>query len=304
MAILKSYNLNTEFPNGLTPSALEAEIIAATVITGFDTVDYNGENLDVHGTTLDDGPGLDAVIAAHAADPDVPFSSSDSIKLSGIATAATANDTDANLKNRANHTGTQVASTISDFDTEVSNNPSVTANTAKVSFPEAPNDGNQYARKNLGWEQVAAGGTRTISDLSTGWITLVSGAGLFYTTDDRLYYGVVGNGDTGTLSKEFVIPADFTSFPANAFKIDIRANNIGGGAGLTVSIYKNGVVDTTINGLSLVPGTTNSWENKTSSFGSTYAPGDRILVKMVLLSASPGATNTFDMGMMTINYNA
>jgi len=34
---------------------------------------------------------------------------------------------------RANHTGTQTASTISDFDTEVSNNTDVTANTAKVS---------------------------------------------------------------------------------------------------------------------------------------------------------------------------
>lgn len=38
-------------------------------------------------------------------------------KLSGIATAATANDTDANLKDRANHTGTQLAVTISDFST-------------------------------------------------------------------------------------------------------------------------------------------------------------------------------------------
>lgn len=56
-----------------------------------------------------------------------------STKLNGIATGATANDTDANLKNRANHTGTQTASTISDFDTEVSNNSSVVANTAKVS---------------------------------------------------------------------------------------------------------------------------------------------------------------------------
>lgn len=35
-------------------------------------------------------------------------------------------------RNRANHTGTQTASTISDFDTEVSNNTSVAANTAKV----------------------------------------------------------------------------------------------------------------------------------------------------------------------------
>jgi hypothetical protein len=37
-------------------------------------------------------------------------------KLAGIAAGATANDTDANLKARANHTGTQAASTISDFD--------------------------------------------------------------------------------------------------------------------------------------------------------------------------------------------
>ena len=36
-------------------------------------------------------------------------------KLAGIATGATVNDTDANLKNRANHTGTQLASTISNF---------------------------------------------------------------------------------------------------------------------------------------------------------------------------------------------
>jgi len=40
------------------------------------------------------------------------MSSADKTKLDGIATGATANDTDANLKNRANHTGTQAISTI------------------------------------------------------------------------------------------------------------------------------------------------------------------------------------------------
>jgi hypothetical protein len=43
------------------------------------------------------------------------FTVADDTKLAGIATGATANDTDANLKARANHTGTQTASTISDF---------------------------------------------------------------------------------------------------------------------------------------------------------------------------------------------
>jgi len=61
------------------------------------------------------------------------FTDAQFTKLSGIQTGATANSTDATLLNRANHTGTQTASTISDFDTEVSNNAAVTANTAKVS---------------------------------------------------------------------------------------------------------------------------------------------------------------------------
>ncbi len=43
------------------------------------------------------------------------MSAADKTKLNGIATGATANDTDANLKNRANHTGTQTKNTISDF---------------------------------------------------------------------------------------------------------------------------------------------------------------------------------------------
>ena len=35
----------------------------------------------------------------------------------------------------------------------------ITANTLKVSFPEAPSDGKQYARKDASWEEVAASGT-------------------------------------------------------------------------------------------------------------------------------------------------
>ena len=71
--------------------------------------------------------------------------SSDIIELSvaqtqsllNVADGATANDSNANLKNRANHTGTQTASTISDFDTEVANNSAVAANTAKISYTDA-----------------------------------------------------------------------------------------------------------------------------------------------------------------------
>lgn len=57
------------------------------------------------------------------------YTTTEKDKLGGIAAGATANDTDANLRERANHTGTQTASTISDFDTEVANNADVSANT-------------------------------------------------------------------------------------------------------------------------------------------------------------------------------
>jgi hypothetical protein len=72
-------------------------------------------------------------------------SSSDILELSvaqtqallNVANGATANSSDATLLARANHTGTQAASTISDFDTEVANNSAVTANTAKISYTDA-----------------------------------------------------------------------------------------------------------------------------------------------------------------------
>ena len=45
------------------------------------------------------------------------FTSAEKTKLGTIASGATANSADATLLNRANHTGTQTASTISDFTT-------------------------------------------------------------------------------------------------------------------------------------------------------------------------------------------
>lgn len=59
------------------------------------------------------------------------FTSALKTKLDGIATGATANDTDANLKNRANHTGTQAISTITNLQTELDGKQdTISANTA------------------------------------------------------------------------------------------------------------------------------------------------------------------------------
>ena len=56
------------------------------------------------------------------------YTNTEKTKLAGISAGATANDTDANLKNRANHTGTQTASTISDFTSTARAAISVTGN--------------------------------------------------------------------------------------------------------------------------------------------------------------------------------
>lgn len=74
-------------------------------------VDYPDEYYEQMGKKVDkvSGKGLSTE----------DFTSAEKTKLSGIATGATSNDTDANLKNRANHTGTQTASTISDFNSAV-----------------------------------------------------------------------------------------------------------------------------------------------------------------------------------------
>jgi hypothetical protein len=62
----------------------------------------------------------DAIKARYEANADTnAFTDAEKTKLGGIATAATANATDAALRDRATHTGTQSASTISDFATAV-----------------------------------------------------------------------------------------------------------------------------------------------------------------------------------------
>ncbi len=48
------------------------------------------------------------------------MSAVDKVKLDGVATGATANQTDAHLLNRANHTGTQAQSTVTDLTTDLS----------------------------------------------------------------------------------------------------------------------------------------------------------------------------------------
>ena len=118
-------DFDTEVANN---SAVTANTAKVSNVTTNLSASADGTSL-----TVESSDGTDASIPAATTSAWGAMTDEDKTKLEGIATAATANDTDANLKDRANHTGTQTASTISDFDTEVANNSAVTANTAKVS---------------------------------------------------------------------------------------------------------------------------------------------------------------------------
>lgn len=74
-----------------------------------------------HGHVITDVTGLQTALdgkqplATVLTNTTAAFTTAQETKLAGIATAATANATDAALRDRSTHTGTQVASTISDF---------------------------------------------------------------------------------------------------------------------------------------------------------------------------------------------
>lgn len=69
--------------------------------------------------TITSSTGTDTTIAGASGTDAGVMVSADKTKLDGIESGATQNSSDTVLLDRSNHTGTQTASTISDFDTAV-----------------------------------------------------------------------------------------------------------------------------------------------------------------------------------------
>lgn len=96
-----------------TQQSVRAFVISRT--SGIGTGDMLSSTYDpngVHGNVFSQDNMVDGATNKN-------FTLTDKNKLAGIAAGATVNDTDANLKNRTNHTGTQLASTISNLNTAV-----------------------------------------------------------------------------------------------------------------------------------------------------------------------------------------
>ena len=163
-----------------------------------------GGTLTLDGTaisSLEDGATADQTGAqiktAYEGEADTnAFTDADHTKLNAIAPSATANDTDANLKDRANHTGTQAASTISDFDTEVANNSAVTANTAKVTNATHTGDVTGSGALTIA-DDVVDEANLKVSNSPTDGYSLVARSG---ETGGLKWESVSGEGGSGTVT--------------------------------------------------------------------------------------------------------
>ena len=113
------------FAIGLSATTYSAFAIVATTLAGYGITDAAPASRTISTTApLTGGGDLSAnrtfAIPAATASVDGYATATQITKLNGIATGATANDTDANLRARSSHTGTQAWSTLTSTPTTLS----------------------------------------------------------------------------------------------------------------------------------------------------------------------------------------
>lgn len=217
------------------------------------------------------------------------MSSADKTKLDGIASGATSNSPDATLLARANHTGTQTASTISDFDTQVrtSRLDQMTAPTTSVSLnsqkitnlatPTADTDAatKKYVDDNLAglsWKNEVRVATTANGPLASAFANGSTVDGVVLATGDRILikdqttqtengiYTVNASGaptratdaDTGAeLSGAAVFVTNGTSNSGQRFVCNVTGTITVGSTNITFVAFGGGSAYTAGNGLTL-----------------------------------------------------
>jgi hypothetical protein len=142
--------------------------------------------------------------------------------------------------------------------------------------------------------------TTDFASTGTGTTSLV-----LDTTTARLY---VRHQTSSTASQtytyyvELVLPENFLSFPANALTVNVRTSRRTAGSH-TATIYKSdNTTDSTISAASIQAAAENTWETKTLTPGSTYSPGERVLIAFASqLSGLNNATQDLDNIILTYN---
>lgn len=167
------------------------------------------------------------------------FLATERTKLTGIATGATANATDANLRDRATHTGTQLAATVSDFATAVRLNrlDQMAAPTAAVPLggqqitglangtvsTDAATFGQLSALTvNLAWKDpVRAATTVNIANLLTGAPNILDGVAL--AVGDRVLAKNQTTGSTGGIYTVTTVGTGANGVWARSADMDLAA---------------------------------------------------------------------------------
>jgi len=257
-----------------------------TITNGVLSADLQTDNNTTYGVSAVDDSGIKLRLTdSGSTTDDVKFAAGNLLGVAKVSsedticftTTATANDTDANLKNRANHTGSQAASTISDFDAEVANNTTVAAHTTKLAGIEDGATADQTASEicsaagitsALGTNAfnstafttcegtvesvsagtgLTAGGTAVDPSLSLNKATSTALGGIKVST------GLTINASTGALSVTVPTANNFTN--DNKTKLDnievgatadLTATEICALAGITGNIQSNAYTSTTI----------------------------------------------------------
>ena len=221
-------------------------------------------------------------------------------KLALIQASATANSTDATLLDRANHTGTQTAATISNFDAEVSNNTSVAANTLKTSFPGFGTSGGtalegDTALLQLGTSSTTAlaGDTTTITAgqasaiiANTAKTGITSGQANAITANTAKVTfpgfgttaGTALEGDTTLYSQTTLVPTTGSNVVANAASSTVSLTSSDGsvtitGSTGTLNFAASGGGGSSTQRTLTLPTANNDWTGDVVTFGSLAGGG-------------------------------
>lgn len=189
--------------------------------------------------------GLSGVVVIDADDLadgtlNVMMTGAERTKIAGVATGATANSTDAQLRNRATHTGTQAASTISGLATIATSGSAADLSTGTVPTARLASgtaDNTTFHRGDGVWAVPSGGGSQTTvtqaTQTGTGYTLVIGDAGTLVE---------MNNAAANTVT---VPPNSSVAFPVGTF-ISIRQygaglTTIAAGSGVTIRSYGTGL---------------------------------------------------------------
>lgn len=159
------------------------------------------------------GYSADTVIDASYVHTDTNYTATEASKLAGIATGATANSSDATLLARANHTGTQLASTVSDFASAVTS--------AETSHADVLVDGDFIAN---GYMKRTAAGVYTTVD-ETYSLSTHNHTGVYEPADATILKDADIGVNVQAYDATIIVDADI-GVSVQAYDVDTTKNDI------------------------------------------------------------------------------